>query len=66
MKQGYTTWGPVCMDCGHIHRTIEAAERCLRRHQRGCRMQGGYSDRHIVRVPLNWDRQYDVTRGPSF
>jgi hypothetical protein len=43
----YTTSGDVCGDCGHRHRTMSGAVRCLRDDQRGCHSQGGYSDRSI-------------------
>lgn len=43
----YTTYGPVRNGCGHRHRTVEAAMRCLRSDGKGCQMQGGYSDRTI-------------------
>jgi hypothetical protein len=45
---GYTTVGDVRGACGHTHRTLAAAQECLRRDQRGCRAQGGYSDRRIM------------------
>jgi hypothetical protein len=45
----YTTIGSVRGCCGHDHRSIGAAQRCLARDARGCRAQGGYSDRYIVR-----------------
>lgn len=62
----YTTWGPVCGDCGHTHRTIEAARKCLNKHQRGCEMQGGYSDRNLREVSGRDEVQtYDTTRGPG-
>ena len=44
----YTTTGAVRGDCGHGHRTLETAERCLSRDRAGCARQGGYSDRRIV------------------
>lgn len=44
----YTTRGEVRGCCGHAHRTIEAAERCRARDQRGCERQGGYSDRRVI------------------
>ncbi len=47
---GYTTHGPVRGQCGHLHRSIRAAEDCLRSDQRGCRSQGDYSDRAIRAV----------------
>lgn len=46
----YTTLGAICGSCGHTHHSLRTALRCLRRSQRGCRMQGGYSDRRIVRA----------------
>jgi hypothetical protein len=46
----YTTDGSVRGDCGHKHRTVEAARRCLDKDQRGCSSQGGYSDRRVVAV----------------
>ncbi len=44
----YATEGSVCWSCGHQHRTIRGAQRCLDRHGRGCSSQGGYSDRYVV------------------
>lgn len=46
----YTTYGSVRGQCGHKHRTIEAAARCLSSDQAGCRAQGGYSDRAVCAV----------------
>ena len=51
-KLGYTTEGNVRSDCGHTHRTLKTAYECLRKDERGCRKQGGYSDRKVVRVML--------------
>ena len=45
----YTTTGSVRGNCGHAHRSIEAAYQCLRADQKGCDNQGGYSDRSVVR-----------------
>lgn len=62
----YTTWGGVRGGCGHLHRTREAAERCLERDRRGCEAQGGYSDRVIRVVASRRDIEaYDVQRGPG-
>lgn len=62
----YTTWGPVRGDCGHAHRTVEAAKQCIARDAAGCRSQGGYSDRSVRRIDsLDELRNYDVTRGPG-
>ena len=50
MDAVYTTDGSVCGGCGHLHRTLGAAERCADAHQRACRRQGGYSDRAVLRA----------------
>lgn len=39
--------------CGHKHRTIASAEKCLVRDWAGCRRQGGYSDRQISLIDSN-------------
>lgn len=44
----YTTTGSVRGDCGHQHKTLRAAVACLMRDQRGCKAQGGYSDRTVT------------------
>ena len=49
MSTTYTTRGSVRGTCGHRHRTIGAAVRCLLADQSGCRNNGGYSDR-VIRV----------------
>ena len=56
----FMCWGPIRGACGHKHRTLAAAERCLERDRRGCATQGGYSDR-TIRL---WARSYDVRIGP--
>lgn len=48
MGTSYTTRGSVRGGCGHIHRSIEAAAKCCREDQAGCKRQGGYSDRDLV------------------
>lgn len=45
----YTTRGSVRGCCGHKHRTLEAAIRCVLADQRDCERAGGYSDRQAVR-----------------
>lgn len=52
----YTTIGPVRGQCGHNHRSIETAQRCLQADQDGCGRQGGYSDRRIVAI-VDGERQ---------
>lgn len=59
-EPAYATWGSVRGNCGHRHATLAAAVDCLRADQRGCRSQGGYSDREVVRS----GDDYDVTAGP--
>jgi len=45
----YTTRGDVRGECGHQHRSLRTAEKCRQRDADGCRGQGGYSDRHVIR-----------------
>lgn len=59
----YTTKGNVRGCCGHKHRSLETAVKCLRDDQVGCGRQGGYSDRQIVRTDgedLTEDEHYAV------
>ena len=56
----YSTSGSVRGNCGHSHRGLPTAAACLRRDQRGCAVQHGYSDRSVVRSdgePLSEDEQ---------
>jgi hypothetical protein len=46
----YTTRGNVRGGCGHKHRSLETAWKCLQRDRSGCQSQGGYSDRQVVRA----------------
>ena len=62
-KAGYITIGSVRGACPHVHRTIEAAQRCLARDQAGCASQRGYSDRRVVRV--DGDSSYDLDENGS-
>jgi len=53
--KGYYTCGTnldVRGNCGHKHRTLEAAEKCNDRDQAGCARQGGYSDRGVVYIDI--------------
>ena len=52
-KVRYECVGSVRGWCGHYHRTITGAFRCLERDRAGCRGQGGYSDRWIYRTGNN-------------
>ena len=40
----YICIGSVRGDCGHRHRSIEAARECCDRDRRACELQGAYSD----------------------
>jgi len=62
----YTTWGSVRQGCNHGHRSIKAAEKCIRADNRGCHWQGGYSDRFIwVISDANEATDYYANRGPG-
>lgn len=61
-ETGYVTcYGDVRLGCGHRHRTASGALRCLDDDRRGCRSQGGYSDRRIVPL-LHWPYTADEGR----
>lgn len=62
----YTTYGSVRGCCGHKHKTSEAAEKCLDRDQKGCRSQGGYSDRSVVEVGEDGYLYHDASDGSSW
>lgn len=62
----YTTWGYVRGHCGHIHLSERTADDCLERDRRGCRSQGGYSDREVRAAMERGDLYtYDAQRGPG-
>jgi hypothetical protein len=46
----YTTMGKMRGVCGHNHRSISGAFRCLVLDQNCCMKGGGYTDRGIVRT----------------
>lgn len=48
MDKFYTTEGSVRGCCGHKHRSIATAKRCIDNDQAGCATQGGYSDRYVI------------------
>ena len=50
MATTYTTAGSVRGHCGHHHRTVAAAVRCLQADQSCCRTLRGYSDRQVIPV----------------
>ncbi len=47
----YHCKGSVRGDCGHHHRTLISADKCLKRDRKGCKKQGGYSDRYVIYEP---------------
>jgi hypothetical protein len=57
----YTTRGSVRGCCGHHHRTVSAAVRCLQVDQSCCRTLRGYSDRTVR--PIGGDgEERELTR----
>jgi hypothetical protein len=60
MATTYTTRGSVRGSCGHKHRTIGAAVRCLHSDQAGCRTLRGYSDRTVR--PVTGGEERELTR----
>lgn len=57
MKKYWTTEGNVRGCCGHHHRSVETAIDCLARDHRGCESVGGYSDRRVIEVDEDGNRQ---------
>jgi hypothetical protein len=70
MTTTYTTRGDIRGCCGHNHRTMSSAVRCLISDQAGCRLQRGYSDRFVRIIEDGEERgltqdypeYYDLTR----
>lgn len=61
MSTTYTTEGSVRGSCGHKHKTLESAIKCLQVDRDGCGAQGAYSDRQVVRTggePMT-EREHD-------
>ena len=56
----YYSWGPVRGRCPHNHRTPEGVAACLERDSRGCRRQGGYSDRAPYKAPGDPGRRHPL------
>lgn len=65
----YTTRGSVRGSCGHKHRSIDTAAKCVKRDMGGCKGQGGYSDRSVAKVEdgelveLSEDEFYEARSG---
>jgi len=69
----YTTWGRVSGGCGHAHRTVAAAERCLAREQRWAaglapvpgsqRIDRGAYEVEDARAAREWRDHRDVPPG---
>ena len=53
-QRHYSAVGPLRGHCCHAHRTIRAALECVRRDQRACALEGGYSDRQVDAVEGRW------------
>ena len=47
MAKIYRNIGIIRGSCGHAHKSMNTAMKCLHRDQHGCKKQGGYSDRKI-------------------
>jgi hypothetical protein len=45
----YTVSGVIRGSCGHRHRNLYTALKCLIRDRSGCASQGGFSDRWVTR-----------------
>jgi hypothetical protein len=61
----YTCTGYVRGNCGHKHRNLRTAAKCLGDDIVGCRKQGGYSDRIVLPLdgkPLTMDEIETVDR----
>lgn len=56
MKTYYITKGRVRGCCGHKHKSIAAAARCVKSDNSGCKSQGGYSDRTIRAIENGEER----------
>lgn len=61
----WVTVGSVRGWCGHLHRSHEAAKRCLKRDIIGCQSQGGYSDRGVCRQDKVPAHLYDLVPSPK-
>lgn len=66
--------GSVRGNCGHKHRTLSGAVKCLERDQNGRHSQHGYSDRSIYEIDeagnqtlliRTGDGKYDYEREPD-
>ena len=61
----YTTIGKVRGCCGHRHRSIKTATKCLVKDQKACKSQGrytSYSDRVVAKI----NRDVDMTTLASY
>lgn len=59
----YTTIGPLRGRCGHQHKTIESAVKCLDEDEAWCRERGvgGHTDRRIVVLGAGPKRELNHT-----
>ena len=63
MKAKHETYhaiGSVRGSCGHRHRSLRTACKCLRKDELDCESVGGYSDRHIERTDETDLSEYDL------
>jgi hypothetical protein len=56
METYYTTNGSVRGSCGHKHRLLETAQKCVYQDHKGCISQGGYSDRSVCVIKNGEER----------
>lgn len=63
----YIAKGEVCGDCGHLHRTIRAAVRCVQEHQHSIDISypsryptRSYSDRKVMAVDVRFPRELNA------
>ena len=61
-KTRFVAAGNVRGCCSHLHLTWEAAQKCADRDHRGCKTQGGYTDRapHLASCPALFDKSQDL------
>lgn len=59
-EEGIICFGDFCGWCGHVHKRVDTAKKCLDRHKKGCEMQGGYSDRKLFNLETQTYLQWDV------
>lgn len=62
----FTTWGYERQGCGHAHRTIAAAQLCVRDDREKCKEEGRSSDREVRAIKSTLEAvTYDKNNGPG-